>query len=152
WIAGAGPRGAGVLKDSGKYAMNRIPMSGMVVRAAGVVACCLTMGALPSSLPPAAPSTLTLDAAVIWALQNNPEIAAIRQQHGIAAAAVVLAQTYPFNPLWQAKILVASGPESAAITNVIPNEQVVTIDLEVRGQPRLRRQGASAALSRTDFE
>src|SRR5439155_9011124 len=46
----------------------------------------------------------TLDSAVIWALQNNPELAALRQQHGIAAAGVVIARTYPYNPTLQAKI------------------------------------------------
>ena len=36
----------------------------------------------------ALPAVLPLDAAVRWALENNPELAALRQQHGIAAAAV----------------------------------------------------------------
>jgi hypothetical protein len=44
-------------------------------------------------------------------LQNNPELAALRQQHGIAAAGVVIARTYPFNPLWEGKIRPAWGTD-----------------------------------------
>src|SRR5207245_1491639 len=73
---------------------------------------------------------LKLDGAVRWALQNNPELAALRQQHGIAAAAVVIADTYPFNPIWEAKVRAANGPESAGITNRVSNEHKVLIDVE----------------------
>src|SRR4051794_33738738 len=62
-----------------------------------------------------APEVLTRVAAVQFALRNNPEIASIRQQHGIAAAAVVIADTYPFNPVWEAKVRAAEGPISAGI-------------------------------------
>ena len=31
---------------------------------------------------------MTIDDAMAWALQNNPELAALRQQYGIAAAEV----------------------------------------------------------------
>jgi cobalt-zinc-cadmium efflux system outer membrane protein len=98
------------------------------------------------------PPVIALDQAVLWALQNNPEIAALRQQHGIAAAAVVIAQTYPFNPIWEAKVRPAVGPASAGITNAVSNEHKVLIDVEIRGQGRYRRQGAAAALTRTDWE
>jgi cobalt-zinc-cadmium efflux system outer membrane protein len=98
------------------------------------------------------PPILTRDAAVTWALQNNPELAALRQQHGIAAAAVVIANTYPFNPVWDGKVRAASGPESAGITNRVSNEHKVLLDLEVRGQGQHRRQAADAALTRTDWE
>src|SRR5437763_16856490 len=45
-------------------------------------------------LPP--PAAITLEAAVALTLQQNPDLAAIRQQHGIAAGGVVIAHTYPF--------------------------------------------------------
>src|SRR5437867_6472940 len=32
------------------------------------------------------PPVLTLEGAIVWGLQNNPEMAAFRQQHGVAAA------------------------------------------------------------------
>jgi cobalt-zinc-cadmium efflux system outer membrane protein len=105
-------------------------------------------------IPPAGglPDALKLDEAVRWSLQNNPELAAFRQQHGIAAAAVVIARTYPFNPVWTNKPFAVNGPESAGITNRVAMEQRVSIDLEVRGQGAYRREAACAALTRTDWE
>jgi len=98
------------------------------------------------------PQRLTLAQAIASALENNPELAALRQQHGIAAAGVVIARTYPFNPIWEGKIRAADGPASAGITNRVSNEHKVLLDIEVRGQGTHRRQAAQAALSRTDWE
>ena len=52
-----------------------------------------TWAAQPTLLPPEPPPALSLEAAIRWALEYNPELAALRQQHGIAAAAVVIART-----------------------------------------------------------
>jgi cobalt-zinc-cadmium efflux system outer membrane protein len=98
------------------------------------------------------PQVLTRDAAVRWALQNNPELAALRQQHGISAAAVIIAETYPFNPIWEAKVRAINGPESAGITNRVSNEHKLLLDMEIRHQGRYRRRAAGAALTRTDWE
>jgi cobalt-zinc-cadmium efflux system outer membrane protein len=100
----------------------------------------------------APPETLTPEAAVHWALEYNPQIAALRQQHGIAAAGVVIAHTYPHNPVLESKVRYASGPFSAGVTNQVSNEHKVLLDVEVRGQWRLRREMAGAALSRADLE
>jgi cobalt-zinc-cadmium efflux system outer membrane protein len=120
----------------------------------------LLMVAEPTALPappPAqssepAPHVLSRDEAVDWALRNNPEIAALRQQHGIAAAGVVIAQTYPFNPVLESKVRAANGPTSAGITNRLSQEYKLLGDVEVRGQGTFRRQEAFATLSRTDWE
>src|ERR1700722_19355044 len=74
----------------------------------------LALGALSGRAepPPAAeamPGSFSPDAAIRWALQQTPEITALREQHGIAAAAIVIAETYPFNPLWEAKVRYATG-------------------------------------------
>jgi cobalt-zinc-cadmium efflux system outer membrane protein len=103
----------------------------------------------PPDQPPAA---LSPEDAILWALEHNPEIAAVRQQHGVAAAGVVIANTYPFNPVLESKVRYATGPESAGVTNVLSNEHKLLLDVEVRGQPRIRREAAHAALSRTDLE
>jgi cobalt-zinc-cadmium efflux system outer membrane protein len=95
---------------------------------------------------------LTLAEAIASALENNPELAALRQQHGIAAAGVLIARTYPFNPIWEGKIRAADGPASAGITNRVSNEHKLLLEIEVRGQGSLRGQAAQAALSRTDWE
>src|SRR5207237_3326619 len=90
--------------------------------------------------------------ALRWALQYHPELAVARQQHGIAAAAVVIARTYPFNPVWTNKLFAVNGPESSGITNRLAMEQRISLDLEIRGQGKFRRQAACAALSRSDWE
>src|SRR5947209_7563268 len=55
----------------------------------------------PPTGAPEKPPLLTMDQAVLWALQHNPDLASLRQQHGIAAAGIVIANTYPFNPIWE---------------------------------------------------
>src|ERR1700674_388272 len=83
-------------------------------------------------LPAPAPvrvQTFTLEEAVRYALENNPELAAARQQRGIAAAGVVISRTYPFNPVWEEKVRAANGPISAGITNRVSNETKVSIDV-----------------------
>jgi cobalt-zinc-cadmium efflux system outer membrane protein len=144
--------------DSGQSSMSRASACLVVLlwSVAGAARAQAPANMLPPIAPPpateAAPTMLSLEAAINWALENNPELAALRQQHGIAAAAVVIAQTYPFNPIWEAKVRAANGPESAGITNRVSNEHKVLIDVEVHHQGKYRREGATAALSRTDWE
>jgi outer membrane protein TolC len=95
---------------------------------------------------------LTRSGAIAWALQNSPELAVVRQNRGIAAAGVVIARTYPFNPFWQSYVLPDAGPRSAGITNPVLVQDTFRLDLELRGQGKFRRQAASAALSRTEWE
>jgi cobalt-zinc-cadmium efflux system outer membrane protein len=95
---------------------------------------------------------LTLDAAMRYALENNPALAAQRQQRGLAAARVVIADTYPFNPVLENRVQGAEGPRSAGITNRTPLEHILLWEVEVRHQGAYRRQGARAALSRTEWE
>ena len=116
---------------------------------AGLVA---AQGDGPTTTLPQPRPILSLEDAVRYALENNPALAARRQQHGIAAARVIIADTYPFNPVLENRIQVAEGPQSAAITNRTPLEHVLVWELELCHQGRYRREGAAAALSRTDWE
>jgi cobalt-zinc-cadmium efflux system outer membrane protein len=95
---------------------------------------------------------LTLEAAVQFALENNPALAVQRQNRGIAAARVVIAETYPYNPLLENRIQGAEGPLSAGITNRTPLEHLIVWPVELCHQGRYRREGAAAGLSRTDWE
>ncbi|HZT81542.1 MAG TPA: TolC family protein [Gemmataceae bacterium] len=119
----------------------------------GVLAA-FTLGVAPAAAAPPPPSdkAFTLEAAVLWALRHNPDLAAVRQQHNIAAAAVVIARTYPFNPVAQSFVLGDNGPASSGVTNHVFNEHTMRLDLELRHQGQYRRQMAQAALSRTDWE
>lgn len=101
----------------------------------------------PEVAPP--PRALTREEALQWTLQYNPALATQRQQHGIAAAAVVIARTYPFNPLWQAFVWYDNGRD---VTNHVFEEHTMRLDLELRGQGKHRREAALAGLSRTDWE
>jgi len=115
---------------------------------------CAGLAAEPERVgaPEPGPRPLSLNAAVCLALERNPELAAMRQERGIAAAQVVIAETYPFNPSWENRVQQASGPFSATITNFVPLDQLVLLELEVRGQGTYRRQGAYQALTRTEWE
>jgi outer membrane protein TolC len=130
----------------------RSPLFGCLMLAA--VTNVSVLAQAPNSLPQELPGprqAFTIDSAIVWALQNNPEIAAIRQKHGIAAANVVIARTYPFNPTWETELRYAQGPTGQVLNH---NAEVhkILLELEIRGQGKYRRQGAYAGLSRTDWE
>jgi cobalt-zinc-cadmium efflux system outer membrane protein len=95
---------------------------------------------------------LSLEATARYALENNPQLAALRQQHGIAAANVVIAKTYPFNPIYQSNVLYAKGNEPRAVTNSVPETHQLTLEVQLFHQQRYRQQAAFAALTRTDWE
>src|SRR6516165_9089450 len=102
--------------------------------------------------PPADPDVLTVEQAVAWALQHNPELAVARKQRGIAEANVVIARTYPFNPSWQPSVMGINGPADAGITNRVFIQNVIALEVEMRGQGKIRRAIANAALSRSELE
>jgi outer membrane protein TolC len=95
---------------------------------------------------------LTLDAAVGYALEHNPALTAVRTQRGVAQAGVVIARQYPFNPVLQVFELGANGPAASGLTNHAFNETTMRLDLEIRGQGRIRRAGAAATLTRTEWD
>jgi outer membrane protein TolC len=98
------------------------------------------------------PAVLSLPAALQFALENNPSLAAQRRQHGIAAARLVIADTYPFNPTLETRIQYASGPPEAAVTNKVPIESLMLWEVEVRGQKQIRKEAAAAGFSRVEWE
>ena len=100
-------------------------------------------------------ATLTLRAAVQWALERNPALATFRRNRGIAEAAVQISRQYPFNPIIQDFTWYAQGPlinRGASVTNPIFNEHTSRLDLELRHQGKYRRAMAQAALTRTQWE
>jgi outer membrane protein, heavy metal efflux system len=107
---------------------------------------------LEIAAPTPAADEMTIDEAVAWALQNNPELAALRQQYGIAAAEVVIARTYPHNPTLDVQVFSAHGPTAADVSNPVPNQYLLLFPVEIRGQGRYRRDAAAAGLSRTEWE
>jgi cobalt-zinc-cadmium efflux system outer membrane protein len=95
---------------------------------------------------------LSLPEAVRVGLENNPALAAQRKSKGIAAARLVIAETYPFNPTLETRVQYARGPEQAGVTNKYPVESLLLMEVELHGQGKHRREAAAAALSRTEWE
>jgi outer membrane protein, heavy metal efflux system len=118
---------------------------------AGVVAVASATAAPPVSQPNALP-VLTREAAVAYALEHNPQLAVVREQRGLAAAGVVLARVYPYNPILNSVVLGVNGPAESDVTNHVFNEHVVTLQLELFGQGKQRRAAAEAAVTRTEWE
>src|SRR6266436_131693 len=56
-------------------------------------------------LPIPALPTLSLDEAIERGLGDNPDMIAVRQAEGVSAAAYGVAETYPFNPFVQTRVL-----------------------------------------------
>jgi outer membrane protein, heavy metal efflux system len=106
----------------------------------------------PAETVPSRPQEWTIEQAITWALTNNPDLAAQRQQYGIAAAEVVIARTYPYNPTLEVQIFGAGGPRDAGVTNQVPSQYLLTVPLEVRRQGQFRREAAAASLSRAEWE
>lgn len=101
--------------------------------------------------PTPGPAGLSLADALRWTIEHNPQLALVRKQRGIARAGIVIANTYPFNPIIQWFSWGAMGP-APTVTNHAFNELTTRIDVELRGQGRHRRAMAQAALSRTEWE
>jgi cobalt-zinc-cadmium efflux system outer membrane protein len=107
-----------------------------------------TASADPPAVPPA-PPVMPLEAAVRYALENNPPLMLFRTQRNLAAAGVVLARIYPYNPVYNGVLLGVHGED---VTNHVFNEHYVTFQLEIRGQRKERRAAAAAAVTRTEWD
>jgi cobalt-zinc-cadmium efflux system outer membrane protein len=104
----------------------------------------------PATSPTAGvPQTFTPVAAVRFALENNPSLQAIREQRGFAQGGLVIARTYPYNPVSQFQFFGATGQ---GVTNTLTQAHKITLDIEVRGQRQFRQQAAYAALTRTEWD
>ena len=112
-------------------------------------------GAVPASATGTTalvPGSFTPDEAVRFALENNPMLQAVREQRGFAQGSVVIARTYPYNPLLQVFVMGVGGPSASGITNRVFNEATMRLDVEMHGQGRHRRAVAGAVVSRTEWE
>ena len=98
------------------------------------------------------PSLLSREEAVRQALANNSHLTTVRKQHGYAEAALIIARTYPYNPVYTGYFANNSGPARADITNRLFLEQYVALEVELRGQKHHRRAIGCAAASRIEWE
>jgi outer membrane protein TolC len=107
------------------------------------------LGAALAADPTPAPPVLPLERAVQYALENNPQLNVARTQRGLAAAGVVLARIYPYNPVYTN---VVQGVIGHDVTNRVFNEHYVTLQIELFHQRRERMAAASAAVTRVEWE
>lgn len=96
--------------------------------------------------------SITPNDAVVIALKNNPTLHSVRLQRGLAEGGVVIAKTYPYNPVLETFGLPDFGPSSAGITNHFNFQATARLDLELRGQMKHRLSAADAVVSRTEWE
>ncbi len=102
-----------------------------------------------SASTPTGPQVYTPEEAIHFALQNNPMLQAVREQRGFAQGGLVIARTYPHNPIASLRTSGVSGPQ---VTNYVAQAHSITIDVELRGQRFFRQDAAYAALTRTEWE
>lgn len=109
----------------------------------------------PASGRAESPRSLTLDAAVGEALQNNPELQVIRRNLGIAQGELTQARTYPFNPSLE---LEGSGGRARSRESPVQERTVdgfavgLSQVIEIKGQRGLRTEIATASLTQAEWE
>jgi cobalt-zinc-cadmium efflux system outer membrane protein len=107
----------------------------------------LPMTAAAESEPPAAPSpgSLSLLEALDHGLAFNPDLVTLRQQENVSRALVGVAETYPFNPILQTRVLPYGRFKRGGDTSVY-NYVLFWQTFELARQRRFRTQNAAAAL------
>lgn len=100
------------------------------------------------------PLRLTLREAVATGLYQNPDLIALRTQEGVSLAALGVAQTYPWNPNFQAQYLARGNPSDKGFgpgtSSGQPNYQLILMhQFELAHQQRDREGNAAALLNQT---
>ncbi len=94
---------------------------------------------------------LTLNDAIDWALQRNPDLAVKRRDLGIASAQIVTASYYPFNPTAQVDLQAVNDRDKTA-PNRVKQVYGLTQEIELGGQGDFRRAQAQSGWSRSTWE
>jgi outer membrane protein TolC len=92
---------------------------------------------------------LTREEAVQQALAQNPVLATVRKQSGYAETALIVAKTYPYNPVYTGYVAYNSGGDTS---NRVYLEHYVSLEVELRGQKKIRRAVAAAVVQRIEWE
>ncbi len=112
-----------------------------------------TPPSVPEPIPPAPVADrarpITIDEAVAIALSQHPDLAVARQDVAIADAQRVIANTYPFNPTFEAQVQAA---DNFGLAQHIRQSYSLLQEFERGGKGNYRRGEAGAAFARSDFE
>lgn len=99
--------------------------------------------------------SLTLEAALAQALQNNPEMQVIRRNLGVARGKLTQARVYPFNPALE---LEGNMGRSRSVESPVKRETVegfavgLSQVFEIKGQRGVRTKIATSVLEQTEWE
>jgi len=100
---------------------------------------------LPASPAAPPPGSLSLLEALNHGLAYNPDLVTLRQQENVSRAAVGVAETYPFNPILQTRVLPYGRFKGGGDSSVY-NYVLFWQTFELARQRRFRTQNAAAAL------
>lgn len=128
------------------------PLHAPLFRLTGTFVTSLLLAAVAGAQPPGPlpiASSLTREEAVGQALHSNPTLMATRKQYGYAEAALIIAKTYPYNPVYTGYETYNSGQ---GVSNRVYLEEYISIEVELRGQGKHRRAIGAAVASRIDWE
>jgi outer membrane protein, heavy metal efflux system len=92
------------------------------------------------------PMSLTVRQAIETALAQNPDLVALRQAEGVSAAAVGVAETYPFNPFVQVQATPYQNTPSGG-TGTTYHYVLLMQQIQLAHQQRFREEAAGAALN-----
>lgn len=98
---------------------------------------------------PASSREITIDEALAIALVQNPDLAVNRGDVGIAEAQRVIANTYPFNPTFEAQIQAA---DNANLAEHIRQSYTILQEFERGGKAGFRSGAANAAVQRSQWQ
>jgi len=90
--------------------------------------------------------SLTLEAAIETALQQNPDLVAQREAEQVSLAAYDVARTYPYNPQYQGQIIPTPRARNGDKGST-DNQHVIVQTFELAGQQRHRTEAGAAALN-----
>ncbi len=104
---------------------------------------------IPAAPAPSASRAISIDEALAIALAQNPDLAVNRQDMAVAEAQRVIANTYPFNPVFEAQVQAADNFD---IKSHIRQSYSLLQEIETGGKGKYRRGEASASVNRMGWE
>jgi cobalt-zinc-cadmium efflux system outer membrane protein len=101
-----------------------------------------------SSTSPLPSQSLSLPQSVALALEQNPDLIALRQSENVGSAALGVAQTYPFNPFVQIQATPYQDRPSAG-PGTTYHYVLLMQTIQLAHQQQFREEGAASALNST---
>ncbi len=146
WVTFAEP---GSLAPLQLTAFDDVPAGQLALKLIAVSPAAPVLSALPN---PSSPPTreISIDEAVTIALARNPDLSVARGDLAIADSQRVTANTYPFNPTFEAQL--QSANNTAGLPQHFRQSYTVLQEIELGHKGNFRRSQAQATIRRTSWE